>query len=83
MPALIYKLTPLLSTNISNFVKFANNLDVDIFWTTQKVYFANMITLFFSDRHKKSMIIGDLRIIKSNLLKDINRQNLDLKFGKC
>lgn len=31
MPALIYKLTPLLSTNISNFVKFANNLDVDIF----------------------------------------------------
>lgn len=28
---LTYKMTPLLSTNISNFVKFANNLDVDLF----------------------------------------------------
>ena len=63
-----YKLTSPISTKFSNFNKFVNNLDLDLFLTNQIIYHANA-NFPFVDTFHKHIVTVDLQIITNNVLR--------------
>ena len=66
-----YKLTSPISTKFSNFNKFVNNLDLDLFLTNQDSLPCKCNNSPFVDRYHKHIVTGDLRIIKNNALRKL------------
>ena len=69
MPMVTYKLTPPISTKFFNFSKFVNNLDLDLFLRNPDSLLCKCSNSPFADRHHKHIVIGDLRIIRNNVLR--------------
>ena len=65
------KLTPPISTKFYNFNKFVNNLDLDLFLTNPDSLPCKCNNVPFADRHYKHIVIGDLRIIRNNVLRKL------------
>ena len=64
-----YKLTPPISTKFSNFNKFVNNLDLDLFLTNPDSLLWKFNNSPSVDKYHKHIATGDLRIIKNNALR--------------
>ena len=58
-----YKLTPPISTKISNFNKFVNNLDLDLFLKNPDSLPCKCNKSIFVDRYHQHTVTDDLRII--------------------
>ena len=78
IPMVIYKLTPPISTKFFNFNKFVNNLDLDLFLANPDSLPCKCNNSPFADEHHKYIVTGDLRIIRKNVLKDLNIERIDL-----
>ena len=78
IPMVTYKLTPPISTKFFNFNKFVNSLDLDLFLANPDSLPCKCNNFPFADGHHKHIVTGDLRIIRKNVLKDLNIERIDL-----
>ena len=58
-----------ISTKFSNFNKYDNDLDLDVFLTNLDSLPCKCNNSHFANRHHKNRVIGDLRIYKNNALR--------------